>query len=85
MKAGFSFNRAEEIPKDRLRTLVMKYRQLQLRYENQLSNGANKLRSIVDDYNRQLAEAADRLTQLAEEVRQAEADARMEEVSQRLP
>lgn len=85
MKAGFSFNRAEEIPKDRLRTLVMKYRQLQLRYENQLSNGANKLRSIVDDYNRQLAEAADRLTQLAEEVRQAEADARMKEVSQRLP
>lgn len=71
----FVFDTSKPAPPDKMRALVMKYRQLQQRCEATLTKGEQELGGICAEFGRESVIRTERICRLVGTVRQADADA----------
>lgn len=71
----FVFDTRKAPPTEKLQQLVIKYTQLQRRYEASLVQGERDLRGISESSGQELRRSAELIAQLVPQVRQADADA----------
>jgi DNA-binding helix-hairpin-helix protein with protein kinase domain len=74
LETDFRYDPQKPIPPEKIRSLIMKYRELQQRSGAALTAGEYELRSITEAATRELGNIAQRIADLVNQIRQAKAD-----------